>query len=231
MTRFFYFLNYINYIILTSAVLLTSTISFNLWATTLTVSDNLIVSEVDDTIVEHGFISKKATFTLKQGEHALIVRYKDVFEDLDFAEDRVVESQSFVVKFSVENEKQLKLATVSIKNLSDAKAFAKSPELVLKNERNKELKIELENVSDYKVAKQVDLAVNAYVSKQTVEKSKKPLLVETAAATKSIALSNNKQKTSNTLLQVDSLVMLKYWWKNASAQEKIQFKQYITATK
>lgn len=200
-------------------------------AATLTVSDNLIVSEVDDKKVEHGFISKKSTFTLMQGEHALVVRYKDVFEDLDFAEDRVVESQSFVVKFHVVDEKQLNLTTVAVNNLAQAKSFSKSPELVLKDERNKQIKMELENVSDYKVAKQVDIAVNTYVSKQAIEQDKKTVMAETAVVSKSITPSTNKPQATNILIQVNALAMLKYWWQNASDEEKKHFKQYTASDK
>lgn len=228
MTRFFYSLNYF---VLTSAILLTSMASFTLLAATLTVSDNLIVSEVDDKMVDHGFISKKSTFTFKKGEHALIVHYKDVFEDLDFAEDRVVESKNFVVKFNVADEKKLNLTTVAINNLAQAKSFSMSPELVLKDERNKQIKMELEKVSDYKMAKQVDIAVNTYVSKQAIEQDKKTVLAETAVVSKSITSSINKPQATNTLIQVNALAMLKYWWKNASDEEKKHFKQYITSDK
>ena len=65
-----------------------SVISTQVSAATFNVSDNLIVSEVNDKSVDNGFMGKKSSFELSQGNHALIVRYKDVFEDLDFAEER-----------------------------------------------------------------------------------------------------------------------------------------------
>ena len=217
MTRYFYSL---------CLALLTSTVSLSLWAATLTVSDNLIVTEIDNKIVDHGLLGKKSTFSLNPGKHALIVHYKDVFEDLDFAEDRVVKSKDFVVKLSVMEEKQLKLVTVAIKNLAQAESFSKSPELSLKNEDNKQIKIELENVSDYKIAQQVDIAVNTYASKQSIHQE--PKLAKTVVVSKSATPPSQKKQASNTLIQVNSLVMLKYWWKNASNEEKKHFKQYIS---
>ncbi len=222
MTRFFYALCF---------VLLTSTVSFTLWATTLTVSDNLIVTEIDNKIVEHGLLGKKSTFSLNPGKHALIVHYKDVFEDLDFAEDRVVKSKEFVVKLSVFQEKQLKLVTVDIKNLAEAETFSKSPELILKDEDNKQLKIELANISDYKIAQQVDIAVNTYASKKTIKNDKEPILAKTAEVSKQVAPASLIKQTSNTLIQVNSLAMLKYWWQNASKEEKKHFKRYTTTKK
>jgi len=201
-----------------------------LWATTLTVSDNLIVTEIDNKIVDHGFIGKKSSFSLNSGTHAVIIHYKDVFEDLDFAEDRVVKSKEFVVKLTIKKEKQLNLSTVAIKNLAQAESFSKSPELLLKDENNKQLKIELENVSDYKIAQQVDIAVNTYASKQAIKNDKKPTL-EKAATVSNSTPPSQKQQVSNTLIQVNSLVMLKYWWKNASNEEKKHFKQYLSTMK
>jgi uncharacterized protein YccT (UPF0319 family) len=34
------------------------------------------------------------------------------------------------------------------------------------------------------------------------------------------------EKTTNTSIHVNSLVMLKYWWQNASPDEKKRFKQF-----
>ena len=199
----------------------------DLLATTLKVSDNLIVSKVDDQSIEHGFLGKKSEFELAQGTHAIILRYKDVFEDLDFAEERVVESKEFVVKFIVTNEEQLNLVTINIKNLARAQSFSKSPKLTLKNEHNTELEIQLLKIDDYKLAKQINIAVNTLASKQSMNKHKEPALTTPTSDNTPVNLDNNKLKTNNTLLQVNSLAMLKYWWQNASDEEKKYFKNHI----
>lgn len=206
-----------------------SLVSASLFAATLQVPDNLIISEVDDKSIEHGFLDTKSVFELAQGSHTIILRYKDVFEDLDFAEDRVVESKDFVVKFIVNDEKQLKLTTSEIKNLVHSQAFSKSPELTLKDEHNKQLEIELENVADYKLAKQVDIAVNTFASEQAIKKSKEPVSISNKVSTPKAV--NSKQQTHNTLIQINSLSMLKYWWQNASTEEKNHFKQYMVLDK
>lgn len=194
-----------------------SAVSTQLLAATINVSDNLIVSEVNDKAVDNGFIGQKSSFELGQGNHALIVRYKDVFEDLEFAEDRLVESQDFVVKFTITDQQKLKLSTSKIKNLVAAESFIKSPKLKLNDRNNNQLNLSLEKVEDYKLAKQVDIAVNSRASKQVAIES------NTALASAAVVTA---QKSDNTLIQVNSLNMLKYWWLNASNDEKQRFKQF-----
>lgn len=214
-------------------VLFTSAVSMNLSAATLTISDNLIVSEIDNKAVEHGLLNKKSTFELNSGNYTLIMHYKDVFEDLDFAENRVVKSKDFVVNLAVKEESELKLATVSIKNLAQAEAFSQSPELILKDEKNQRLNITLENIDDYRIAQQVNLAVNTYVAKQSTQNNTVPALVKNILVAKPNTQINDASTVingaSNTLIQVNSLTMLKYWWQNASDEERNHFTQYMTS--
>jgi len=196
-------------------------------AATLKVSDNLIVSKVDDQSIKHGFLGKKSEFELAQGSHAIILRYKDVFEDLDFAEERVVESKEFVVKFTISKEEQLNLETKIIKDLAQAQSFAKSPKLKLISDYNEYLVVELQTVADYKLAKQVHFAVNTLASKQEIKKSKESILTKPTAASALAVITPSNQKANNTLIQVNSLAMLKYWWQNASDKEKKHFKNHI----
>ncbi|PHR81603.1 MAG: DUF2057 domain-containing protein [Colwellia sp.] len=194
-----------------------SVISPQVFAATVNVSDNLVVSEVNDKSIDNGFLGKKSSFKLNPGNHALIVRYKDVFEDLEFAEERRVESQDFVVKFTITDQKQLKLSTIKIKDLAAAESFKKSPKLKLKDGHDNQLNLTLEKVADYKLAKQVDLAVSALASKQIIQTKSSVLPTASTVAT---------QKSANTLIQVNALTMLKHWWQNASNDEKQRFKQF-----
>jgi uncharacterized protein YccT (UPF0319 family) len=197
--------------------------SFTVWAAALTVSENIVVIAVNDKIVDHGMLGTKSSFSLNNGLNALTIHYKDVFEDLDFGEDRVVLSKDFVVNFTITKEQQLKLKTPAIRTLDQAESFSKSPRILVTDEFNKALKIELENVSDHKIAQQVDIAVKSYTTQQTtrtIEKNNNTTLKASSSV-----------PVNNTLKQVQSLTMLKYWWQNASAEEKKHFKQYILVTK
>ena len=216
MTKLFY---------LTSFTFLLLSASLTSKAATLTVADNLIVSVVNDETVDHGFVGTKSTFTLAPGKHALIVRYKDVFEDLDFAQDRVVESKNFVVKFNLDNEQQLSLTTTKINSLSAADAFSHSPKLLLKDEKKNILATSLVNVDDYKLAKQVDIAVNTLAGKQSLNSNAKP---EASTTTASKPLT---PQTHSTLTKVNAITMLNYWWQNASSEERALFKQSIASQK
>jgi len=198
-----------------------------LQAATLTVSDNLVIREVDDQSIEHSFLSKKSIFELKKGNHALIVRYKDVFEDLDFAQETVVESEDFVVTFIINDEQQLSLTTRAINNLASAQSFTRSPEVKLTDEHNKQLVINLVKVADYKLAKQVNIAVSALASTQIINKAHSSALSKSAEENSPKQIASTTLKSNNTLTQVNSLAMLKYWWQNASEEEKLHFKKHI----
>lgn len=193
-----------------------SAISTQALAATVNISDNLIVSEVNDRKVEKGFLENDISIELNKGTHALVVRYKDVFEDLDLAEERVVESQEFIVNFTITDENKLQLSTTEIKNLAAADRFVKSPELQLTDARNNHLELSLTQVADYKLARQVDKVVSA-------------IAINKAATAQGSAQANVDDKTRHlkNSTQVNSLTMLNYWWQNASAEEKQLFKNLI----
>ena len=210
--------------------LFTSMVSMTLSATELHVSDNLVLTEIDNKIIDNGFIDKESTFTLNRGQHAIIVHYKDVFEDMDFGEEKVIKSQAFVVKFIVNQEQQLNLTTHQIKNLAQAESFSKSPELSLVDENNNAVQITLQTVENYKIAQQVNIAVTDYKAAQDVIETKpvltKPKVVQQPRATVPTA-SQKTQKKHNGVIKVSHLTMLKYWWQNASTEEKQFFKTHI----
>ncbi len=194
-----------------------SAMSTQALAATVHVSNNLVVSEVNDREIESGFLDNEASFELAKGTHALVIRYKDVFEDLIVAADTVVESQDFIIKFTIAVQQKLKLSTVKINSLEAAERFSKSPRLQLVDSRNNQLEISLERVSDYKLAKQVDKAVHARINQN----------ISPQATAAIIGVSG--PSTSNTT-KVNALTMLQYWWQNASESEKLRFKQ-MTKTK
>ena len=195
------------------------------------VSDNLIVSEVNNKAVDQGFFSKKSNFPIILGKNAVILRYKDVFEDLNFAEDRVVESNEFVVKFTVLSDDDLILKTKKIANLREAEAFSKKPVLILKDHNNNLIEMQLENVSDYKIEQQVNIAVNSYVTKQAVKEYETLQKNKVKKNTQVVSESVQQETSDNTLIQIKAFPMLKYWWQNASNEEKKQFKEFLAAEK
>ena len=199
-----------------------STISTQVLAATVNISDNLIVNELNGKVIDHKFIGQKRTFELNQGNHAIIVRYKDIFEDLDMGDESLVESQPFVVKFTVTDQELLALNTIAIKNLAAAEKFSKSPELNLKDEHNNEVKLTLVKVDEYRLAKQVDLVVNSLAVTKVIEAKtaeSRPIVNQTAKA------------LSHTSTEVKASSMLQYWWHNASSDEQQRFKQYIQGNK
>lgn len=207
---------------LCGTLLLCSFITTKVSAATLTITDNLIIRDLDDKAVDHGFLSKNQVIELTQGKHVLVLKYKDVFEDLEFAEERLVKSDYFVVKFIVENQQELLLTTSKINDLADAESFVKSPELSLFDEHKQEVVLDLETLSDYELAKQVTKVVTTLsapaIMSKVDSKTMSPITDDQAFSTKVI---NN----------VDTVPMLKYWWQKASKDEKESFLDFINKNK
>lgn len=202
--------------------LLVCFISFTVPASTLTISDNLVLRDVDDKAVEQGFFTKKQSITLGQGRHTLVLKYKDVFEDLDLAEERLVKSDYFVVKFFLENQQDLVLSTIEIKDLTAAEHFAKNPELILLDEDKQEIVLALEKLGDYELEKQVTKVVTTLSA--TVDNGQ-------VSIEESKANLNKDAFSKDVINQVDAMPMLKYWWKKASQEEKAKFLHYISEDK
>jgi uncharacterized protein YccT (UPF0319 family) len=214
----------------------------------LTVSDNLILKQVNDKDVDVGFFSTQNKINLVKGEHILLVKYKDVFEDLDFAEERLVESDLFIIKFRIKSDQILLLTTPAIKNLTAAEKFSRMPEVTITNQKGKSLVLDLMTYDDYKLAKKVNMAVNSLVTSQasdlqTNQKNVKTTVVDKtsyddsevdaqAAANKEIDavdtnINLNQAFNNKVTNNIDTLPMLKYWWKKASDQEKQGFINFI----
>ncbi|MBU2894112.1 DUF2057 domain-containing protein [Colwellia sp. D2M02] len=214
-------------------------------AATLTISDNLVLKSVNDKPLDVGFFSTKSQVELTSGEQAILVKYKDVFEDLDFAEDRLVESDYFIAKFTLSQQKSLLLSTPKVKNLAAAEKFSHNPELILSDENNQTLVLELLTYDDYKLAQQVNQAVKT-LAQEPVSQPVTPTAntVTTAHDTPDVAAqvatasttNNELKRTENEVKQtfnnkvanhIETLPMLKYWWKKASDAEKQDFIRYI----
>lgn len=206
----------INYI--GASLLICSFVSLNVSAATLTISDNLVIRDIDNKSVEQGILSKTQVFQLIQGEHILVLKYKDVFEDLEFGEERLVKSDYFVVKFSVKNQQELLLSTSNIHDLAAAERFIKSPELNLLDEHKQEVALELETLNDYELAKQVTKVVTSLSAPAVISQNNNKITNTT----------KNKQTFSTQVMNnVDIVPMLKYWWQKASKNDKESFLLFI----
>ena len=203
-----------------ASILICGFVAVKVNAASLTVTDNLVLRDVDNKAVEHGFLSKKQTIDLSQGEHALVIKYKDVFEDLDMGEDRLVKSDYFVVKLVVKNQQKLFLSTSKISDLASAERFAKNPELVLLDENKQEMVLELETLSDYKLGQQVTKVVTTLSSPAVI-----------AQNNGTVSTPDTQNFSSQVINKVDTVPMLKYWWQKANKDEKADFLNFINKTK
>ncbi len=207
---------------LCASMLLCSFITFEVSAAKLTITDNLVIRDIDDKAVEHGFLSKNQTLELTQGKHVLVIKYKDVFEDLDFGEERLVKSDYFVVKFTVSNQQSLRLSTSNISNLAAAERFIKSPELNLFDELKQEVTLELETLKDYDLAKQVTKVVTTLSA---------PAIMSQTTNKTSITTKSEQTFSTKVINNLDAVPMLKYWWQKANKDEKEKFLDFIEENK
>ena len=200
------------------SLLVSSVLPLSVFAASLSVTDNLVLRDIDDKAVEHGFLSKKQTIELTPGKHTIILKYKDVFEDIDFAEERLITSDYFVVKFSIDNQDKLVLSTSKIKDLAAAERFVQQPELTLRDEKQQSLVLTLEKLSDYELAKQVTKVVTTISA---------PTLVSQGSTTDNVSLKAEQDFNRKVMDKVDAVPMLKYWWKKATEAERSNFMTFI----
>jgi len=197
------------------------------------VEDSLIVKEIDNKAFSHGFLSQKTKFSLAKGEHAVVIKYKDVFEDLDFGEEELVESALFVAKFNSNDQDVITIKTPKIRNLKVAKHYVKMPEVIVTDSKNNKLSVEHQTYSEYKTEQEVS-TVLAHIAKvtpntiktQPVQLAKKSTTaIVIAAKVNKVLLKEKKNIQSSN--RMNSLSMLEYWWQQASDEEKLAFKQKI----
>ncbi|MCP4988453.1 MAG: DUF2057 domain-containing protein [Colwellia sp.] len=197
-------------------------LAFNANASELTLSDNLVLRDVNDKPVEHSIFQKKQKLTLGSGNHTLVVQYKDVFEDLDMGEEKLVKSDYFVVKFLLESQQKLILSTIKIRDLAAAERFARQPELTLLDENKQGVVLLLEKLSDYELAKKVTQVVSTLSAPVDNVSTKAKVMKDDK---------DDKIFNDNVINQVDTMPMLKYWWKKASTEERASFLQFVNKSK
>ncbi len=214
-------------------------VSASLFAAQLKVADNLEVKELNGKSIAQGFFKHNRDLQLSSGKQALVVRYKDVFEDEDLGQDRVIESDYFVILFNVTMQKELRLKTAKVNSIEQAERFSYAPEVVLHDGKNNALQLSLENYKDYQLTREVNKVIVNLPDEvtQLAEKSSQTQVIQSSneladdvandnvssEATQISSLPSNEQVLS----KVDSLPMLKYWWQKASAQDKQAFLQFI----
>lgn len=226
------------------ASLLLGVLSISASATQLTISDNLMVKAMDGKKVETSFFDKNTKIDLSAGEHLLILKYEDIFENLEISFDtyETIKSDNFIVKFTVADQNRLKLSTPKIKNLAAAQAFIKAPKVILVDENNAALPLSYKSFARYQAAEKLAqlkaltsepvVAMAASAPQVPIKPSltmKQPMTVKPELSVK--AMSPISPVKSTTLIPTSEtphpLTMLKYWWNNASAEEKAAFTLYL----
>ena len=214
-------------------------VSASIFAAQLKVADNLEIKELNDKPIAQGFFKNNRNLQLSSGKQALVVRYKDVFEDEDLGQDRVIESDYFVIFFNVTMQNTLRLKTAKVSGIDQAERFSYAPEVVLHDDKNNSLELTLENYKDYQLSREVNKVIVNLPDEvsQLAEKSSQSQVIQSSNeladdvandnVSKDIAQVSTLPTSEEVLSKVDSLPMLKYWWQKASAQDKQAFLQFI----
>lgn len=220
-------------------------INFTTMAITIEVADNLEIKEVNDNSFNEGFFSKNKLIHITpeqlklKSTQTIVVRYKDVFEDFDLGQDRVIETEYFVIKFTPNGSQTYRLKTVLINDISDAEAFVSKPEVMLVSKTGQSIPLELETYADYKLAREVTRVVATLPadsladSPVTIDDEKIAVAVDNDIAdlevetTSKINDTRSQEFTNNVINKVDTLPMLKYWWQKATTKEKAAFVEFI----
>lgn len=218
-------------------------LSWSTLASTLTVANNLDVKEINSKMYSQGFFATQKTIDIPPGENTIVIRYNDVFEDADLGQDRLIVSEYFVVKFTQNKEENLLLKTPKINGLNKAELFSQSPEIMLLDEQSTPLPITLEQFDDYQLARQVEKVLttlplshsnstddgkshlaNAANDETNTESAVRAASEETSDINQAEVAKAFSDKLRG---QVDSLPMLKYWWQQASTEDKQHFLKFI----
>lgn len=190
--------------------------------------DTVLIKYVDDEDMGVSFIGQKQTYDLKAGKHVLLVEYSDLF-DVGSDEHEKVVSRPAKVTFVAEAGKQYQIQHPKQQRLDNAKAFAQKPEFYvvevgsgnrvaaeveLSRPRSFLAGLKLENTPEYEFASDSVATANNAAGAA-------PITVSASGS----GLSNNNAATDGG--EISNLKMLQYSWKNASAQERATFLEWV----
>lgn len=190
--------------------------------------DTVMIRYIDDEDMGLSFIGQKQQYDIKAGQHTLLVEYSDIFQIDADQHDKVV-SRPAKVTFVAEAGKQYQVQHPPQQRLNNAKAFAEKPEFWV-----------VELGSGERVASQVELSrprsfMTGLKSVNTPEyefasDALSPGAAGASAAAASVAQGVTPAATAGAA-GPSNLQMLQYSWKNASAEDRAAFLEWINSHK
>jgi len=185
-------------------------ISYNLKISTikaasLKIPESFDVLRIDGKKYDKSFFSLDKQLELSLGEHTLELQYNEYFEDPDDDGHVFINSDPFLITFTISDNQNLLLSRPPFDDESSAIRYAEQPTVFIKNIANITTKLVKSKVPTDKRLAHMKLEINADSS--TAVRPTKEM---------------NKPDVSH-----ENLTKLKNLWQQASAEEKERFKQYI----
>jgi len=194
-----------------TVIIFLSFFSFFSYSATLTIPENLQLLKVNGQEYSTSLFERKVQLDLAAGEHVLLLRYKEMYEDDDNDDHTTIKSSPFLLMFDIANE-PLRITPISFPEESAARAFAKKPTVTLENMlavkvASKSLLLSDFEQHQYKAA----LALKQNILAAT-QSEKSAHLTPKHSAQKADVIKNSR-----------AIEMLNYWWQQASEHEQQQF--------
>ena len=185
-------------------------------AATILSFDTVQVEYIDNKSMPISFVGQVKEYGVLPGEHTLIIKYVD-FWDQDSDEGDIVKSDPVRVTFTAEPKQTYQIRHEAVPTFKQSKAFAERPSFVIKN-------LETDQIVDARY----EFAIpRSFMEGLKFEKSKDVPFVGDAAAA-STANDSAKVDDAENLAAPSALEELQQLWGRATESEKTSFLQWIT---
>lgn len=197
-------------IILSTTILFYSAVTI---AAKIDIPNTISVLKVDNEPQTFSFFTRATSVELTEGQHVLLLQYKELFENDDEDDHVTIKSEPFVLLLETEVNSSYVLTHEKFIELEYAREFAKNPQVNIINQHKEKIEIFTQNLIDFEA--------------RAIFNSMDNKLIEVEEATKATSL----QVINNKVIEnTQAYEMLKYWWQEASQKQKNKFIDDINAT-
>ena len=200
-------------------------LSFVSYANEIYIPSSITVLSVNGKVHSLNFFSTSTTLTVESGKNSIVLQYKELFEDDENDDHATIKSKPFIVIFTIENDDDLVLTHENIIDEERARLFVKQPTVDIYSSKGDKLNIYLK---DY------DLYQAEVMYKHTQHQSSFAKVVnnnESSMQNNHFVQKANVTNGKNAGGNDYALTMLKYWWNQASKDQKEQFQLIISQDK
>jgi len=177
------------------------------------VPSTISVLKVNGVKFSSPFFPKEQTLSLKPGNNTLILQYEELFEDYENDDHSTVRSAPFIVMFNNKEKQEVRLSHQLFSDEKLARAFSEQPTVKLLTYDNQLLPVNIQNLESY-LAQRAS-ALLSIDDKSTLLKIDPP----ESETTDQYRHQNDPNK--------HALTMLKYWWAEASKEQRSKFKAHM----